>query len=113
MVAGCQTTDQPTAGEPLSPSRIKAEWGNRTLQGTTPGNQNFNVLFGADGTLSFSSGTFSDSGRWRLTDTGYCSTWTTLRQGSEECYLVRKLDSVYKIYKLDGVTLDNRLIIVQ
>lgn len=107
ILAGCQTTAEPPVGDLLTPAQIRTEWTSRPLRATSVSSGNsFTVTFAADGTMSLNTASgFSDTGRWRPSDTGYCTTWRTIRNGAEECYTVRKSGQEYRIYKLNG-TLD-------
>lgn len=109
ILAGCQTTADSPTGDLLTPEQIKTEWSGRPLTATSMNSGNsFSVTFKADGTSALSNATgFQDTGTWRLSETGYCTVWRTIRNGAEECFTVRKSGSGYWIYKLNG-TLDNK-----
>lgn len=101
-VAACQTTSDAPVGEQLSPAQIMAEWSGRSLQAFFPNSgRTTAVTFNEDWSLTVSVKDFQDNGTWRLSYSGYCSKWTKIREGKEECYIVRKNGSEYRIYKMD------------
>ena len=49
------------------------------------------------------TGGLEDSGRWRLSEDGFCTTWTRMRDQAERCYTVdRTADGMYRVYKPNG-----------
>jgi hypothetical protein len=56
----------------------------------------------ADGTATITGG-LEDSGRWRLSEDGFCTSWTKMREGGERCYtLDRTENGMYRAYKPNG-----------
>jgi hypothetical protein len=43
-----------------------------------------------------------DTGKWRLSEDGYCATWTKIRQGKEACFKVSKVGANYFVMGSDG-----------
>ncbi|MEO8305656.1 MAG: hypothetical protein ABI724_16210 [Betaproteobacteria bacterium] len=56
----------------------------------------------ADGTAQLSAGRTNDSGTWRLSDTGYCTTWKTIRAGQERCFSASKSGDRITVLDPDG-----------
>ncbi len=97
------TTCAPTfAGEPLAPQQIATQWMGRTLIGTTAEGVAVALRLHPDGTAQLEVGDKQDTGRWRLSDTGYCAAWTHIRRGQEACFIVKQDAEAYHIYSLDG-----------
>jgi hypothetical protein len=43
-----------------------------------------------------------DTGRWRLSEEGYCTTWIKIRQGNESCFRISKLGANHFVIGPDG-----------
>jgi len=71
----------PTGGD------IFKSWIGKALRAETAKGVMITLVFSADGTASMSGG-FSDTGWWRATDDGYCTSWKESRRGQEVCYSV-------------------------
>ena len=77
----------PAAAQSPGGGEIFKSWIGKTLDAETAKGAKIALVFAADGAASI-SGAFSDSGKWRLADDGYCTTWKKSRSGREECYSV-------------------------
>lgn len=75
----------------VSPKEIQETWVGKSLQGATGAGRSFTMKMQADGVITISGDAANDTGTWRLSDDGYCTTWKTIRAGTERCFTVRKL----------------------
>lgn len=64
----------------VSPQEIQTTWVGKSVIGTTGAGAPVLLKLQADGTASVQAGKTSDSGTWRLSDSGYCATWKTIAQ---------------------------------
>ncbi|MBP2311100.1 hypothetical protein [Azospirillum soli] len=87
-------------GELLTPAQIEAAWVGKTLKAQSPKGKSYTLNFKADGSAEI-SGDFQDKGTWRLSDTGYCTTWPGIH-GKENCFAVRKAGNQYTTIAADG-----------
>lgn len=90
------------AAEILTPQQIAAQWVGKTLVGKTAASVALTLRLHPDGTAQLMVGDKQDSGRWRLSDTGYCAAWTHIRRGEEACFTVQKDGDAYRAYFPDG-----------
>jgi hypothetical protein len=87
----------------LSPDEIKAAWVGKKVVAQTAKGVNIEMRLATDGTATLGGG-FTDSGHWRLSDTGYCATWQRIRGGKEGCLtVVRRGDKMF-VLNADGST---------
>ena len=87
---------------PVPGKEIQAEWTGRTLTGRTAKGAAVTMKLLADGTATLAVGNTSDSGTWRAPETGYCTTWKTIRAGEERCFTVRRSGSKLTVFNPDG-----------
>ncbi len=87
---------------PVAPSEIKDTWVGKELVGTTASGAAATMRLDADGKASISAGTTSDTGTWRLSDTGYCTTWSRIRAGQERCFTVIRSGPSLRVFNPDG-----------
>ncbi len=88
--------------EAITPNQIQLGRVGKTLSGqATPGAPVTMKLL-ADGTAQLSAGRTNDSGTWRLSDTGYCTTWKTIRAGQERCFSASKSGDRITVLDPDG-----------
>lgn len=80
---------------------LSGKTGQGTLQSGRYAGQSIEVVFGADGRTRV-SGAVADEGRWRVSDSGYCVKWNTLRNGQEACFTVGKHADGWMVYNADG-----------
>jgi hypothetical protein len=101
IVAGATLAQAQAQDTRLSPEEIKSSWvGKKVLAQTMKGAQ-IEMRLVADGTATLGGG-FTDSGTWRLNDTGYCATWQKIRGGKEACLtVVRRGDKMF-VLNADG-----------
>ena len=86
LVAISQTV---AASDFLKPQEIKALLvGKKVLARLTNGSL-IDFQMNADLTASTTAAS-GDTGNWRLSDDGYCVTWTKIRNGAETCFRVAK-----------------------
>ncbi len=94
------------------PSRIKAEWVGKQVFSRGANGVLVDFWLREDGTAAVAANNFSDTGTWRLSDTGYCTTWRTLRSGEERCFTVRSVRGQVQVFNPDG-SLNTSVIRVQ
>jgi hypothetical protein len=71
---------------PISGEAFKQALRDQPTEVELPNRSKATLIYKADGTASFTTGTASDTGTWRPTPTGYCVTWARIRGGSEGCF---------------------------
>ena len=86
---------------PVAPAEIRDKWTGRTLQGRTPGGAAVSMTFGADGKAAL-AGAATDAGTWRVSESGYCTTWNRIRAGQERCFTVRRAGGRIEVFNPDG-----------
>jgi hypothetical protein len=87
---GCATPVE--HGTPMTPQQIASDLVGKSWSGTLYNGSPTTQVVGADGTVRIEGG-LNDSGRWRLSDNGYCVTWNRMRHGVEVCYVVARTPS--------------------
>ena len=105
LVAACSSALAQDA--PVSAKDIQDTWVGKNLTGTTASGAKAAMRLEADGKALVSAGNTSDTGTWRLSDSGYCTTWRTIRAGQERCFTVVKAGEAFKVLNPDG-TLSGR-----
>ena len=88
--------------EPVAAQEIRERWTGRTLVGSTSTGASVSMQLQSDGTASLSAGSTRDSGTWRVSEGGYCTTWKTIRAGQERCYTVRRTGQKLTVLNPDG-----------
>lgn len=89
----------------LSPKDIQAAWGGRTMVGTIGSGpavgKPLELTMNTDGTAAL-TGFLTDAGTWRLSESGYCTTWKKIRAGQERCFTIVRNGTVYVVNNPDG-----------
>jgi hypothetical protein len=88
--------------QPVTPKEIRETWIDKTLSGANANGTPVTMRFQNDGTASLSAGRTSDTGTWRVSETGYCTTWKTIRAGEERCFTARREGSKVTVSNPDG-----------
>lgn len=86
----------------VTAKEIQDTWVGKTLVGRTTGGAAATLKLHPDGTASVSAGSANDSGTWRLSEEGYCTTWRNIRSGQERCFTVRRVGTTMKVFNTDG-----------
>jgi hypothetical protein len=86
---------------PVSPKDIQG-WVDKDLVGVTANGAPVLMRLASDGKASLSAGNTRDTGTWRLSDAGYCTTWANIRAGQERCFTVVRAGTVFKVANPDG-----------
>ncbi len=81
---------------------IRERWTGRTLVGNTTTGAPVTMQLQTDGTASLTAGQTRDSGTWRVSEAGYCTTCKTIRAGQERCYTVRRTGQKLTVLNPDG-----------
>jgi hypothetical protein len=87
---------------PVSGDEILKEWVNRTMIGSDPKGYPLTMKFHSDGSIELALGSLNESGKWRAIESGYCTTWKTIRAGQERCYSVRRSGTKFTVFNPDG-----------
>ena len=81
---------------PVTPAEIKATWIGKKVFARGANGSMLDLHMNVDGSAAVAIGNFSDTGTWKLSDSGYCATWKRIREGREACFtVVRRGNSVY------------------
>ncbi|MBK7079552.1 MAG: hypothetical protein IPN24_07170 [Betaproteobacteria bacterium] len=88
--------------QPVTPKEIQETWVGKTLSGTNASGGPVTMKMQADGSASVAAGSTSDTGSWRLSDQGYCTTWKTIRAGQERCFTARRAGTRVTVLNPDG-----------
>ena len=88
--------------QPVMPKEIQDTWVGRTLVGVTANGAPATVRLQPDGTASVAAGSTNDTGTWRLSEQGYCTTWKNIRAGQERCFTVRRVGAGMTVSNPDG-----------
>jgi len=86
----------------VTAKEIQDTWVGKTLVGTTANGAPATLKLRTDGGASVSAGATNDTGTWRLSDQGYCTTWKNIRSGQERCFTVRRADTKMTVFNPDG-----------
>ena len=97
LVVQAQAQEVPVTGK-----EIQDNWVGKTLSGTTASGTAVTMKLLADGTATLSVGNTNDSGTWRASENGYCTTWKTIRAGQERCFTTRRSGSKVTVLNPDG-----------
>jgi hypothetical protein len=88
--------------QPVMPKEIQDTWVSKTLVGTTANGAPVTLRLQPDGTSSVAAGSTNDTGTWRLSEQGYCTTWKNIRAGQEHCFTVRRVGAKMTVFNPDG-----------
>lgn len=88
--------------QPVTPKEIQDDWVSKTLTGTTANGAPATLKLQPDGTASVAAGPTNDTGTWRLSEQGYCTTWKKIRAGQERCFTVRRVGTKMTVFNPDG-----------
>jgi hypothetical protein len=88
--------------QPVTSSEIQETWVGKVLVGTTANGAPATLKLQPDGTASVAAGSTNDTGTWRLSDQGYCTTWKNIRSGQERCFTVRRAGTKMTVFNPDG-----------
>ena len=103
VVAGLAASSPSLAQDAaVSPKEIQDAWVGKDLSGTTGSGAKVWLRLEPAGSASVTAGGTSDTGKWRLSDTGYCATWSVIRAGQERCFTVTRSGNTFKVLNPDG-----------
>jgi hypothetical protein len=89
------------ANDFLKPDQIQNLLAGKKVLGQTGSGAMFDFQMNADFTAT-TSAAGGDTGKWRLSEDGYCATWTKIRQGTEACFKISKVGANYFVMGSDG-----------
>ncbi len=87
---------------PVTPKEIQDTWVGKTLVGSTANGAAATMRLHADGTATVSAGSTNDTGTWRISEQGYCTTWKSIRAGQERCFTVKRSGTKSTVLNPDG-----------
>ena len=106
-LSGCGTAEkmaQDKGYAPLSQSELEQSHSRtRTVTWRNAAGNGGTATYHADGTAQVTWNGGADEGHWRIVDGRFCSKWTTVRNGVENCtrsYAVG--ENEYQAYNADG-----------
>ena len=85
----------------ITPKEIQDQWVGKTLVGTSANGGKVTLMLRSDGSAEL-SGTANDSGTWRVSENGYCTTWKRIRAGQERCFTARRSGTNIIVLNPDG-----------
>ena len=89
--------DQAMTGE-----QVKAALVGKKVFGRSSSAGLVDFFMRVDGTADVAVGNMTDTGVWRITDNGYCTTWKKIRPGQERCFTLVKRGDKTLILNPDG-----------
>jgi hypothetical protein len=89
------------ANDFLKPDQIQNLFTNKKVLGQAANGAMFDIQMNSDFTVT-TSAAGGDTGKWRLSEDGYCATWTKIRQGKEACFKVSQVGVNYFVIGPDG-----------
>src|SRR5689334_22954242 len=90
------------ADNKVSPQDIKATFGTgKPFAAAAPSGSTLMLTFNTDGSAKAipTGKKKGETGTWRVSDTGYCTTWG---KGTEKCYTVQKIGDRYDVLNAKG-----------
>lgn len=87
---------------PLTPQDIKDKWVGKVAVGSTTNGMPVELKLQAEGLAAVVAGPTSDTGTWRLTEQGFCTTWKKIRSNQERCFTGVVQGSTTKVFNPDG-----------
>ena len=107
LLAGCASREadmKATGGKPMTGAELLQRNSKEVkIAWNTPQGYAGVDTYRPDGTASVDYGKGTDTGVWRVVDDTLCTTWKTLRNGAEKCFVVYKVgDGKYKSFNSDG-----------
>lgn len=87
---------------PVPAKEIQDTWVGKELTGTTTSGAKATMRLESDGKASVIAGSTNDTGTWRISESGYCTTWKNIRAGQERCFIVLKAGDTFKVMNPDG-----------
>ena len=98
----CLTLNAMAQDITINGKEIQETWVGKTLLGTSASGAPVTMKLMADGTATLLAGSNNDVGTWRANDTGYCTTWKTIRAGQERCFTTRRSGTKVTVLNPDG-----------
>ncbi len=109
LTSGCVTAKQKMLDsgiKPLNNQELKILFSEPTNVSFSGGKGNASINHFPDGTQKITHGGGSDEGVWRISNGEICGKWKNIRQGSENCNTMFKVeDNKYKLISKEGSVL--------
>ena len=87
---------------PLTPDEVKEKWVGKVAIGSTTTGTPVELRLLPDGSASVVAGSTSDTGTWRPSQQGFCTTWKKIRAGQERCFTGVVQGTTVKVFNPDG-----------
>jgi hypothetical protein len=85
----------------MTPKEIRDQWVGKSLVGTSANGAKVTLMLRSNGGAEL-SGAANDSGTWRVSENGYCTTWKKIRAGQERCFTARRSGTNIMVLNPDG-----------
>ncbi|MBP7566044.1 MAG: hypothetical protein KA795_08555 [Burkholderiaceae bacterium] len=103
LIALCASMSTQAQDGPVTAKEIQDTWVGKELTGTIPSSgAPVQVRLDADGKAYMHAGRTNDTGTWRLSENGYCTTWVRTRPGQERCFTVVRAGTTFNVLNPDG-----------
>ena len=86
----------------VSAKEIQDTWVGKTLSGRLPSGGPVSMQLRPDGSGKVVVAAIPYPGTWRLSETGYCTSWVGIRSGQERCFTVRRSGTEFIVLNPDG-----------
>ena len=101
LIASVLLANGALANDFLNPDQVQNLLAGKKILGQPSNGGSFDFQMNSDFTTTTSLAG-GDTGRWRLSEDGYCTIWTKIRQGKESCFKVSKVGANYFVHGPDG-----------
>lgn len=101
VFAGILVATAALANEFLKPDQIQTLLVGKKVIAQVGNGPMFDFQMNPDFTAT-TSAAGGDTGKWRMSDDGYCTTWNKIRAGSERCFRVSKVGFNHVVIGPDG-----------
>jgi len=87
---------------PVSAKEIQNTWVGKTASGRLPNGGPVSMQLRPDGSGKLVVAAIPYQGTWRLSETGYCTSWSGIRSGQERCFTVQRSGTEFIVINPDG-----------
>jgi hypothetical protein len=87
---------------PVSAKELQDTWVGKTLSGRLPNGGPVSMQWRTDGTGKLVVAAIPYQGTWRISETGYCTSWVGIRSGQERCFTVKRSGTEFVVFNPDG-----------
>jgi hypothetical protein len=86
----------------VSAKEIQDTWVGKTMSGRLPNGGPVSMQLRPDGTGKVVVAAIPYQGTWRISEVGYCTSWSGIRAGQERCFTVRRSGTAFVVINPDG-----------